>query len=131
MSAALADGFLTATDLADHLASRGVSFRTAHEQAGQAVRAAEAAGLRLWELPPATLAELCPAADPAIAARLVPEASARSRTGESGPAPAQVAAQLDRARAGQGELLAWLAARRPPPIEAARRAGRLLAVDLP
>ena len=50
MAAALHGGFLTATDMADYLVTKGVPFRTAHEQVGKTVRYAEVQGKELWEL---------------------------------------------------------------------------------
>ena len=43
-------GYTLATDLAEWLVRRGVSFRVAHEAAGAAVRVAEARGVGLEEL---------------------------------------------------------------------------------
>jgi argininosuccinate lyase len=126
MAAALVAGFLTATDLADHLVARGVPFRTAHAQAGQAVRAAEALGATLWALSPEDLAAACPAADPAVVARLTPAASARAHASPGGPAPERVREQLAAARAEQAALVAWLGERADPPIYQAHQAGRLL-----
>jgi len=48
------EGFINATDLADHLVTKGVPFREAHGIVGEAVRHCIAAGKRLEEL---TLAE--------------------------------------------------------------------------
>ncbi|MDA8121610.1 MAG: argininosuccinate lyase [Deltaproteobacteria bacterium] len=50
MRAACDDGFLTATDLADYLARKGVPFRKSHEIAGRIVRYCEAKGKRLKDL---------------------------------------------------------------------------------
>jgi argininosuccinate lyase len=50
MRAACDDGFLTATDLADYLARKGVPFRKAHEIAGRIVRYCEERGKRLKDL---------------------------------------------------------------------------------
>ncbi|MBK8173105.1 MAG: argininosuccinate lyase [Sandaracinaceae bacterium] len=50
MRAALRDGFLEATDLADYLAARGVPFREAHHVAGRLVRLAVETGRTLPEL---------------------------------------------------------------------------------
>ena len=50
MAAALHGGFLTATDMADYLVTKGLPFRTAHEQVGLTVRHAESQGKELWEL---------------------------------------------------------------------------------
>jgi argininosuccinate lyase len=50
MRAACDDGFLTATDLADYLARKGVPFRKSHEITGRIVRYCEANGKRLKDL---------------------------------------------------------------------------------
>jgi argininosuccinate lyase len=50
MREACDDGFLTATDLADYLARKGVPFRKAHEITGRIVRHCEAHGARLKDL---------------------------------------------------------------------------------
>ena len=50
MRAACDDGFLTATDLADYLARKGVPFRKAHEITGRIVRHCEERGKRLKDL---------------------------------------------------------------------------------
>ncbi len=50
MRAACDDGFLTATDLADYLARKGIPFRKAHEITGRIVRYCEANGKRLKDL---------------------------------------------------------------------------------
>jgi argininosuccinate lyase len=55
MRAACDDGFLTATDLADYLAKKGVPFRKAHEITGKVVRHCESQGKRLKDL---SIAEL-------------------------------------------------------------------------
>lgn len=126
MAAALQRGFLTATDLADHLVARGLPFREAHRQAGQAVRLAEAEGIELWELAPAALAEACPGADPAILPELRPERAVRRRAAGAGPAPEALADQLALSRRARARLGDWLDERRPPPIYRDWRAGRLL-----
>src|SRR5262249_14198487 len=51
MRAALAEGFATATDLADYLVRKGIPFRDAHEIVARAVREAESAGKDLADLP--------------------------------------------------------------------------------
>ena len=50
MRAACDDGYLTATDLADYLARKGVPFRKAHEITGRIVRHCEVLGARLKDL---------------------------------------------------------------------------------
>ena len=63
MAAALHGGFLTATDLADYLVTKGVPFRTAHEQVGNTVRYAEAQGKELWELSLTEIQQFAPLAE--------------------------------------------------------------------
>jgi argininosuccinate lyase len=55
MAAAVAKGFLNATDMADYLVSKGMAFREAHECVGQAVTLALKSGKELHDL---TLKEL-------------------------------------------------------------------------
>ncbi len=50
MRRACDDGFLTATDLADYLARKGIPFRKAHEITGKIVRYCEKSGRRLKDL---------------------------------------------------------------------------------
>jgi argininosuccinate lyase len=50
MREALQDGFVTATELADHLARRGVPFREAHAVVGKIVASLAAVGRRLDHL---------------------------------------------------------------------------------
>ncbi len=93
--AGTADGHALATELADWLVRQGMPFRQAHEVSGRAVRAADEAGVALWELDLA-------AVDPALTAQAldalsVPAALA-ARNHRGGTAPAAVAEQLARAR---------------------------------
>jgi argininosuccinate lyase len=126
MAEALQSGYLTATDLADYLVRRGVPFRTAHEQAGRAVREAEARGCELWELPLDVLRSACPQVEPDVYEALRPEGSVRARRSPGGPAPERVREQLEAARRELETTRAWLAAAWPPPIYVAYREGRLL-----
>jgi argininosuccinate lyase len=48
---AVGQGHLVATEVADYLVTRGLSFRQAHDIAGSLVRAAIARGVTLAELP--------------------------------------------------------------------------------
>ena len=66
MAAALHGGFLTATDLADYLVTRGAPFRTAHEQVGNTVRYAEVQGKELWELSLTEIQQFAPLAEPDV-----------------------------------------------------------------
>ncbi len=131
MRAALRRGFVTATDLADALVRNGVPFREAHRQAGRAVREAEALSSELWELPADVLEACCPGLHPTAAQVLEPEAAARARRAEGGPAPEAVARQLAAARRASDELRAWARGLEPPPVYRAHREGRLLAAEIP
>jgi len=131
LSGALARGHATATDLADHLVGRGVPFRTAHEQAGRAVREAEKRGVSLAGLPLEVLRSLCPDAGADVAAFLSPERSVRSRRSEGGPAPEAVSTQIGLAEREIEAARAWLERREAPPIYRAHREGRLVSGEIP
>ena len=126
LSGALAEGHATATDLADHLVGRGVPFRTAHEQAGRAVREAEKRGSSLADLPPDVLSTACPDAGADVAAFLSAERSVRSRRFAGGPAPEAVSTQIGLAEREIEAARAWLGRRQTPPIYRAHREGKLL-----
>ena len=91
-------GMLTATDLADHLARRGVPFREAHEIVGRVVRGRLA---RKQDLAGVTLAELR-AIDQRFGDSAVEEIdvarSLRSRASPGGTAPERVRAAIEEAR---------------------------------
>ena len=94
MGAALDVGML-ATDLADHLVRRGVPFRESHHAVAALARAARTAGKRIDELPAETIRN----AHDAFAAGRLPAldaaASAQSRAGRGGTAPAALDAQIE------------------------------------
>ncbi len=88
--AALTDGFLLATDLADHLVEQGVPFRDAHHVVGAAVGLCVGRGCRLEDLDLAALRELHPAfGDDALSVLDAARSLAR-RDLPGGPAPARV-----------------------------------------
>ncbi|MCS6797059.1 MAG: argininosuccinate lyase [Myxococcota bacterium] len=95
MHAALAEGHLEATDLADWLAGRGVPFRQAHHVVGRLVARAEAEGRRLAELPLETLRAEHPAFDATVYDALRPEALVERRDGFGGPSRRRVLEALD------------------------------------
>ena len=101
MRAAAAAGHVTATDLADCLATEGVPFREAHQIAGRAVAAAEAQDKALEEL---SLEEL-QAVDPRIGEgaldRLSVESAVACRRSAGGTAPDRVAEAIAAARAAR------------------------------
>jgi argininosuccinate lyase len=95
MRAAAASGFSTATDLADWLVREGgVPFREAHHITGRAVKAAEAAGCDLAELPLATLQAIDARIDARVYGVLTVEASVASRTSFGGTSPEGVRARI-------------------------------------
>ena len=109
MRAALRDGFVDATELADHLASRGVPFRDAHHVAGRCVRRALAANKTLSELTVEELRDEHPALDEAVFNALDPEVAIERRGLYGGPARARVQAQIDglRERLDQRRERGW------------------------
>jgi len=98
MRAAVMQGFATATDLADYLVKKGVPFRDAHEVVARAVRAAEASGRDLADLPLAELQAFSPVITGDVYAVLTLEGSLAARNHLGGTAPAQVRAAIARAR---------------------------------
>jgi argininosuccinate lyase len=114
MADAAADGYTTATTLADALVRRGIPFRAAHHIVGALVGRAEHEGIRLLsDMPPSTLAELLAvsddetarriAADPTAAADLLGGATVAGSLASAdvvgGTAPARVATAIAAARA--------------------------------
>ncbi|MFO0461853.1 MAG: argininosuccinate lyase [Burkholderiales bacterium] len=99
MREAAAEGFSTATDLADYLVRKGLPFRDAHEAVARAVRAASDAGRDLAELPIETLRGFSPLVDDDVYAVLTPEGSVAARDHVGGTAPALVRRAVAAARA--------------------------------
>ncbi|MDB5802509.1 MAG: argininosuccinate lyase [Rhodocyclales bacterium] len=105
MRAALAQGFATATDLADYLVKKGLPFRDAHEAVALAVRAAETRGCDLADFTldelRAAMAHVSGAGERLasdIASVLTIEGSLAARNHIGGTAPQQVRAAIARAR---------------------------------
>ncbi|MGH7460244.1 MAG: argininosuccinate lyase, partial [Longimicrobiales bacterium] len=88
------DQTMLATDLADELVRRGVPFREAHAVVGRVLRAAEAAGCQLSELPDPVLASIHQKLVEPARPTLSPEASAEARRATGGTARAAVLEQL-------------------------------------
>ena len=99
MRAAAAEGFATATDLADYLVKKGLPFRDAHEAVALAVREAETRGCDLSGLPLDDLRRFSPLIEADVFAVLTLEGSLNARNHIGGTAPAQVSAAIARARA--------------------------------
>ncbi len=99
MRAALGAGFVTATEVADWLAARGVPFRHAHEVAGRLVARAIEARCELAQLPLETFREEHALFDESIFVALDPETAIERRDLPGGPARARVVAAIADARA--------------------------------
>jgi argininosuccinate lyase len=95
MRAAAAQGYSTATDLADWLVREaGVPFREAHHITGRAVKAAEERGCELDELALDVLQSIDSRIDDRVFDVLSIDASVASRTSYGGTAPVRVREQI-------------------------------------
>lgn len=97
MRTAVSAGMM-ATDLADYLVDRGVTFREAHGAVGRLVREAEQAGTELDGLPLQAFRDAHPSFGDDVLQALEPERSLARRNLAGGTGPAAVAAQLAAAR---------------------------------
>jgi len=131
MAAAAADGFATATGIADLLATAGLPFRTAHEVVALAAEESEHSGGDV------TAAMLDGAAEEVLGESLFayveeesveraldPAASVASRNSRGGPAAEQVTASISRARETLATDSDDLTARRERLADAAERRHR-------
>lgn len=91
---ALRGDFLLATELADHLVTRGVPFREAHHVAGRIVAWCEAQGVDFRALDPERLRTFHPAFGDDALAWLDPRAAAERRRSHGGTASAEIARQV-------------------------------------
>src|SRR5690606_23578212 len=89
MARAAAEGFATATDLADYLVRKGVPFRDAHEIVGRAVRRALETGRELPQLDLAELKGFSPLIEADVYEALTPAGSVQARRHTGGTAPEQ------------------------------------------
>ena len=99
--AAAAQGFSTATDLADYLVKKGLPFRDAHHAVGAAVGLAASRGCDLAELSLTELQGFSPLVADDVFAHITPEASVAARTTHGGTAPSEVRKAIARARAAE------------------------------
>lgn len=86
-------GFSLATDVADWLVRRGVTFRDAHEASGALVRLCEQQGIELDEVTDDMLASVSADLTPDVREVLSIEGSVASRVGAGGTAPERVGEQ--------------------------------------
>ncbi len=94
MLAAAQDGLMNATDLADYLVGRGLSFRSAHAAAGRVVRFCLERHRRIEELSLNELKRFSPQIDKNVYAYLTVEAAVRRRRAVGGTALANVRRRL-------------------------------------
>ena len=98
MAAALREGFLDATEVADWLAARGVPFREAHHVAGKLVQQAVKQGSALADLPLEAYRAAHEAFDDSVFAALDMETAVERRDVPGGPARRRVAEAIDELR---------------------------------
>jgi argininosuccinate lyase len=106
MGRALGTGFLTATDCADYLVGRGMSFREAHETVGRIVARLEREGKGFEDLTAERFKEFSPLFGPDIVQILSIDSSVQARSVFGGTAPSRVAEMIERAAAIEQEELA-------------------------
>jgi argininosuccinate lyase len=112
MKAVTAQGFLTATDLADELARRGVPFAEAHEQVGKLVRYCASHERTFADLSAAEAQHFIPSWNAKLRQVAVsPESAIDRRNVVGGTAPRQVARQIAITQATLGRLKKELARR--------------------
>jgi argininosuccinate lyase len=104
MAALAPAGYTLATDIAEWLVRQGVPFRSAHEAAGGAVRAAEQRGIGLDELTDDDLAAISGDLTPQVREVLTIEGSVASRDARGGTAPVRVAEQIENVLASAARL---------------------------
>jgi argininosuccinate lyase len=91
-------GYLNATELADYLVRKGVSFRKAHETVGRIVMHAIKRGVELDQLPLDEMKSLAPVIEGDVFESLSLEKKLASKSQIGGTAPERVAAELQTAR---------------------------------
>ena len=102
LRAAIDEGHLVATELADYLVTRGVAFREAHDLAGHLVRIASERRVELGALALDELRAVHPAFGPEVSDWLDPARAVDRRDLPGGPARSRVVAEIDRISAALG-----------------------------
>jgi len=108
MDEATRRGLLTATEVADYLARRGLPFREAHEVAGRVVQEALARGCQLWDLPLEVYTTHSPLFGRDVLEAVRPAAAVETKRAPGGTARAAVEGQLDGIRLRLDAIRAWL-----------------------
>ncbi len=98
MEAALAEGYLNATELADYLVAKKMPFREAHHMAGRIVLRASEKNLRLDQLSLTQYRSFSPLFEEDLFAWLRPEVATARRRERGGTAPSAVRKALARFR---------------------------------
>jgi argininosuccinate lyase len=114
ISKGAAAGFSLATEIADYLAKKGVTFAEAHEVAGNYVKYCESNGLELHQMPKAQLSKLHPALLEDLFEFLTVEKAVKSRDSIMGTAPSSVAASirdLDKSLEGYAKQISLIRSR--------------------
>ncbi|MCB1214969.1 MAG: argininosuccinate lyase [Deltaproteobacteria bacterium] len=94
MQAALKEGFVLATDLADYLSSRGIPFRECHEIVGQLVAHCQKKGIALEDLSLEELKNFHPKFEKSVFDWLNLEKAVERRQSLGGPAKQEVLRQI-------------------------------------
>jgi argininosuccinate lyase len=102
MRAAAAEGFGTATDMADYLVAKGVPFRQAHELVGRIVRHCLEQQRSLEALTLEELRGFSPLFEADVFAAIALEAAVERRRVRGGPARARVAERIQAIRRARG-----------------------------
>jgi argininosuccinate lyase len=112
MRAATAQGFLTATDLADELVRRGSPFAEAHEQVGKLVRYCADHERTFADLSDSEAQRFIPSWDSKLRRVAVsPEDAVNRKNVVGGTSPQQVALQIAAAQGALGRLKKTIAGR--------------------
>lgn len=93
---------MMATDLADYLVRKRVTFREAHAAVGKLVREAEELGVELTDLPMASFKAASPAFDDDAKLELLPSTSLSHRNLDGGTGPEAIRRQLKAAKEALG-----------------------------
>ncbi len=131
MRAALEDGFLLATDLADYLVDKGVPFREAHHIVGAVVGHCVLTRTRLEALSLDEYRRLSDHFDSDLTPVLDARRSLERRSLTGGPAPAAVRQSLVEIRERAAELVTILGSGGPSALERALARGEPLPPPLP
>lgn len=112
LTAQLSQGYLNATDVAEHLAQSGIPFREAHEIVGQMVKLCEEKNrdrpdgktYNLEDLTEVELANIDNRLSPDMLGDISISACIEARNSYGGTAPAEVQRQIDRGKAWLGDF---------------------------